>query len=251
MPLVIHKFVLFGDSITQFANDQSGFALAPALQHLYQRKLDVVNRGFSGYNTNEGVVVLREVLQADLALQGSIKLMYLFMGTNDAATNFQGVAPEKYRANLDQMVKLILQHDIKLVVIGPALHDQTLSTIAREDRDDSEPFSSSKRTRQYADIAALVAHGNNVPFIDLWTAFQKFGGWSFEELTEGLPDLGELLSDGIHYTPKAYEILYEELVATISASFPDLLPDNLPLVFPYYLDIDRENVEKSLMDSIN
>lgn len=240
------KFILFGDSITQYSSDQAGFALAPALQHLYMRKLDIVSRGFSGYNTNHGVIVLREILE----VESNIKLMYVFMGTNDAASTFQSVPLEKYRENLDKMVKMILHHGIKVIVVGPALHDQTLSRIAREDRDEDDAFSSSAATRKYADAASHVAFGNNVPFIDLWKVFQKHGLWTTQELMEGSPDLSELLVDGIHYTPRAYELLYEELVQTISATYPELSSDNLKTVFPLYDDIDRANIEKSLMESI-
>lgn len=247
MPLSIPKFVLFGDSITQHSSDQSGFALAPALQNLYQRKMDIVTRGFSGYNTDHGLVVLREVLKHDGAADGHIKLMYLFMGTNDAALTFQKVEPEKFRENLLQMARLVLLYGIKLIVIGPGLHDQALSTVAFESE---EPFLSSRRTRQYADIASEVSAQLEVPFIDLWTIFQKYGGWTTQALFDNLADLAVLLSDGIHYTPKAYEIMYEEIVSVISGSYPELLPDNMKQVFPYYADIDVENIEKSLLESI-
>lgn len=247
---LFNKFILFGDSITQFASDQSGFALAPALQNLYQRKLDIASRGFSGYNTTNGLVVLREVLKADGAETGCVKLMYIFMGTNDAATTFQNVPVDQFKENLDKMAKMVLEYDIKLIIVGPGLHDQTLSMIAREDRNDEEPFSSSKVTRIYADAAAAVSHENKVPFIDTWAVFQNYGEWTTDELMVGSPDLSELLTDGIHYTPKAYELLYEELVESISVSYPEMLPENLSSVFPDYKDIDYEDVEKSLMESI-
>lgn len=246
---LFNKFILFGDSITQYASDQSGFALAPALQNLYQRKLDIVSRGFSGYNTNNGLIVLREILKYDGADTGSIKLMNIFLGTNDASTEFQKVPVDQYRENLDKMVKLALKHDIKLILLGPALHDLALSMVALNDWDSDVPFSSSKATRIYADAAAAVAHENNLPFIDLWKIFQNYGNWTTEDILEGSPDLSELLSDGVHFTPKAYELIYEELVETISVSYPELLPDNLPLVFPDYKVIDYDNLEKSVMES--
>lgn len=250
MPLVFDKFVLFGDSITQYSSDQSGFALAPALQHFYQRKLDILTRGFSGYNTDQTLIVLRELLKGESALSGSIKLMTIFMGTNDAATTFQGVPVERYKSNLDATVKLALEKNILVILIGPGLHDQNLCSIAREGRGDTQPFSSSKTTREYADVAEKVAHGNKVPFIDLWSAFQRYGNWKTEDLLEGNADLSELLCDGIHFTPKAYQIMYEEIVETISVSFPELLPDALPSILPNYGDMDMDNIEKSIMDSI-
>jgi hypothetical protein len=43
-------WVLFGDSITQFACSADG-GWASHLAFAYQRKCDVVERGFAGYNT--------------------------------------------------------------------------------------------------------------------------------------------------------------------------------------------------------
>ena len=44
------RFVLFGNSITQYSFQPAGFGASIA--HLYQRHADIVNRGFSGYNTD-------------------------------------------------------------------------------------------------------------------------------------------------------------------------------------------------------
>ena len=43
------RFVLLGDSLSQNAFDQDGSGTA--LQNLYQRRMDILNRGFSGYPT--------------------------------------------------------------------------------------------------------------------------------------------------------------------------------------------------------
>jgi hypothetical protein len=49
MPAVRPLFVLFGDSITQRGFAPGGWAAA--LADRYGRRVDVVNRGYSGYNT--------------------------------------------------------------------------------------------------------------------------------------------------------------------------------------------------------
>jgi len=53
-------FMLFGDSITQGAwePDMNGFG--QRLSHIYARKLDVLNRGFSGYNTDWALPVFEQ-----------------------------------------------------------------------------------------------------------------------------------------------------------------------------------------------
>lgn len=252
MPLSFDKFLLFGDSITEYANNQAGFALAPALQDLYSRKLDVVTRGFSGYNTDQGLVVLREVFKADNAASGAIKLIYIFMGTNDAATTFQGVPVERYALNLKLMVNLAENCGIKVILVGPGLHDQDLvkENFKPDEGKPYEPFSSNETTRIYADAAQNVARELKVPFVDLWTAFQEYGGWTKEELLTGTPDLSELLTDGIHYTPRAYEVFYDFLVEKIVTHYPELAPLSLQMKFPYYRDVDYDNIEESIMEYI-
>lgn len=61
------------------------------------------------------------------------------------------------------------------------------------------------------------------------------------------PNLSEYLKDGIHYTPKAYEVFYDALIKLIKAHYPELHPDNLPRHCPYYGDIDLDNYEDSIL----
>lgn len=56
-----------------------------ALAHHFARKLDVVNRGFGGYNSRWGVKLLEQVL-AQIQAQGQrVAFMTLWFGANDAA----------------------------------------------------------------------------------------------------------------------------------------------------------------------
>ena len=43
------RIALYGDSLTQFSFDVRGWGAMMA--HSYQRRADIINRGFSGYNT--------------------------------------------------------------------------------------------------------------------------------------------------------------------------------------------------------
>lgn len=233
------KFILFGDSITQYASSQDGFALAPALQHLYSRKADIVTRGFLGYNSEWARPVFAECLRADAQPEDKVKLVLIFLGTNDAGHTFQAVPVDRYADNLRYMVDLAQAKGIKVVLVGPGLHHRIESLIESGDRTD---FSSSKRTRLYADAAQAVALEKKVPFVDLWAAFQKHGGWSTEDLLNDLPDLLGLLPDGIHFSPEAYEVFYDAWVETVAALYPELTPALMPLVLPDYSEIDPDNV---------
>lgn len=246
MVYTIPKLVLFGDSITQHANDQVGFALAPALQSHYARKMDIVTRGFSGYNTNHAVYTLPEVLDADNAKSGIIKLIVIFMGTNDAAFNFQGVPIDTYKANLQKLIDLAKSYNIKVILVGPTLHGRAECIAASESQGLDPNFSDTIATRKYADVAAGVAAASGVPFLDLWYVFQKYGGWSTDDLIANKVPLGELLPDGIHFSPKAYEIYYNELINVIGKSYPELKAEELPLYFPSYDGVDFDHMEESI-----
>jgi hypothetical protein len=37
---------------------------------------------------------------------------------------------------------------------------------------------------------------------------------------------------GLHFTPKAYSIFYEEMIKTIAGKWPDQIPEKLPYVIP-------------------
>lgn len=85
------QFVTFGDSITQrgFAPGWTG-----ALADAYQRRADVVNRGYSGYNTRWALQLLDRVFPppepAAAAAAPPPRLVTIFFGANDAALPERG-----------------------------------------------------------------------------------------------------------------------------------------------------------------
>jgi lysophospholipase L1-like esterase len=80
------QWLLFGDSITQRGFGAGGWA--GVLADTYQRRVDVINRGYSGFNTRLAVEILDDVLPA--AAAGTIGLATVFFGANDAALADQG-----------------------------------------------------------------------------------------------------------------------------------------------------------------
>ena len=56
--------LLFGDSITEYAFEEGGWA--SRLAHAYRRKADVVARGYSGYNSAQALRLAPHVLDASL-----------------------------------------------------------------------------------------------------------------------------------------------------------------------------------------
>ncbi|KAH3682992.1 hypothetical protein WICPIJ_006038, partial [Wickerhamomyces pijperi] len=133
------KFLLIGDSITErSANplpvtdyiadgyDHSGkystdkgpmeFCFFGQLQHDYVRRMDVINRGFSGYNSEYWKFMIDKVLQIEHDLSyNKCKIVSLFLGTNDAATaKPDGVPYDEFLSNMDYIINQILKRDIKI-----------------------------------------------------------------------------------------------------------------------------------------
>ena len=76
------QFITFGDSITQKGfSSPSGWTAA--LAEAYQRRADVVNRGYSGYNTNWALQLLDKVFPP--AGCSGVRLATVWFGANDAA----------------------------------------------------------------------------------------------------------------------------------------------------------------------
>ena len=76
------------------------------LSHFWSRKVDVINRGFSGYNSRWGLSVIEEVV-----IKYDPQLVIIFFGANDA------VVPEgntfvplsEFSDNINKMVSIIQQ----------------------------------------------------------------------------------------------------------------------------------------------
>lgn len=159
------------------------------------------------------------------------KIMTIFFGTNDAFNNLQGVPLARYGENIDKLVKLAKSHSIKVIVISPAVHVAELRAQLG-----GEPLGAEKTNGLYAAEAKSVATKNNVGFVDLFTKF----------LEHELP-VNKLISDGIHFTPEGYKVLFDELMKEISDKYPEESPENIPVTLKLWGDLiqvqDREKME--------
>lgn len=247
MSLNYDKIIVFGDSITQFSN-QDAFGLQPALQNLYQRKLDVINRGFSGYSSRHGTYILPKILAGELnQKEDNVKLITIFFGTNDATllqdelADLQRVPIEEYEKNIDQLVRLSLEAGAKVILISPGLHDGALSK--DPERPANTDWLSNEHILKYVEAGERISKKHDVGFVNLWDAFRIYGGWSKEQVLESTSksdkhiSFAELVDDGIHFTGKAYEILFNEVVKVIDGKFPELKADSLPLRLLYWRDL--------------
>ncbi|QPG76552.1 hypothetical protein FOA43_003942 [Brettanomyces nanus] len=215
------------------------------------QKLDVLNRGYGGYNSKHGKVILPHIIDAEDTKFTKIRLMTIFWGTNDAVDTFQHVDIKEYEENIDAMVKLAKKNDINVIVIGPALHDTTAYTkLYEEGAVEFKDTAKSSVNGRYSEVAKKVAADNNVPFVDIWTLFVKYGGWENidpdEINSKNYPKIKELLMDGIHFMPEGYRILFEGIQEAIKNYYPELYFEKLPEHLAAWDNIDDSNLETSL-----
>lgn len=231
MSMKFHKFLLFGDSITEFAfntrTDNEGedtFALGPALVNIYTRKMDIIQRGFSGYNSRWGLKLLPHILENE----NDIVMSTIFFGSNDACiSGSQHVPLNEYKDNIRRLAGMLKAKGIKPIIVGPALHDQEKWHKLAPEEVAAGRIRSSEKFKEYSDAAKEVAEDENIPFVDLHSAFNEKGRSSWRSL----------FTDGLHYSGKGYEVFFNELMSQIRMSYPELSPEKLPYKMPYWRDV--------------
>jgi len=266
------QFLLFGDSITQF----STLTLQAYLQTQYVRRLDVINRGLSGFTLPMGVGALHKFLPytTPRSTWPKIKIVTVFFGANDACVpgEQQHVDLQVYIDTLKKLISYpVFQQDgparTKIVIITPPP--------VNEHQFERMPSGHFQRragiTSQYARAARETGGIEGVPILDLWTILMRKVGWEpsmgrecccghipyqadvastsashFQHIpgcyhapadwADADHQLSDFLTDGLHLTKLGYDVLFWELLNLIKQELPDCAPDNLPFVLPEWRD---------------
>jgi len=241
--------MLFGDSITQGAWEPGVDGFGERLSHIYARKLDVINRGYSGYNTEWGLPVFAQCFPKRTDGGAKVKVLTIWFGANDACIkpSPQHVPLDKFISNLKTMIEMVQSSDslyyspstrIILITPPPVGAIQRAADLAA--RDPPLPLDRLfETTRMYADGIRALALDKKVAVADVWTSL-------WEGVTQNEAALDEVLADGLHLNRKGYEIMYETLIKTISAVYPEVHYDNVPYIFPAWDKINWDSPEESL-----
>lgn len=207
------KIVLFGDSLIQFSVGDGG--LTPRLMNHYQRQLDVVVRGFSGYNTEWCKELLKPVL--DGVGPGKICAVVIFLGTNDSAAQGspQHVSVEVYQANLRHLVTVAKQYTQKVILVGLGLMDETNPA--------QQPgLRFNRGLITYSQACRSVAMEQGASFVDLANEMYKSLGVSqYNAAMPGDADyqgdisVAGLVPDGLHFSAEAYKVFFDALLRAL------------------------------------
>ncbi|KAF8892562.1 SGNH hydrolase-type esterase domain-containing protein [Infundibulicybe gibba] len=246
--------MLFGDSITQggWAPDHNG--MGQHLSHVYARKLDVLNRGLSGYNTDWAIPVFKQCLaESGTPNVPKVRLLVIWFGANDACIkpSPQHVPLTRFISNLKHMVNLVqspkssyYSPSTRIILITPPpvnTHQRKADLQARP-----EPLELDRlfdTTKAYSEgCGTWPGKGSRRcrRVVELW--------YAAGEKEEGL---AAYLEDGLHLNKDGYKIVTEALIATIKEKYPEVHYDNLEFVFSLWAEINWNDPAHSLMKRSN
>lgn len=237
--------MLLGDSLTQGGWEPEGFATR--LAYAYTRKLDVINRGMSGYNTEW----IKPIFEQCFATQDAqphvpkVRILTIWLGANDAALpgTPQHIPLPTYASNLSGLIKAVtdpasprFSSYTKIVLLTPPPVNtyQWLEHIRLNDPSKEASDRKFEVTQQYAEAVKEVGKKEGVPVVDLWTTFWDAVGHEERRLNE-------LLTDGLHLNGRGYGIVFDELMKSVKANYPELHYENLGTVFALWDEINPQN----------
>lgn len=246
------QVVLFGDSLFQGAVEvNDGFSFQAALQSQVKRRFDVLNRGFSGYNTSNALRLLPDIFPPPTPNGPKLEYLFVLFGANDACvrlpTNHQHVPLDRYKENLVRIIRHpnIVAHKPKIFLITPPPLDQI--RITELDLAIGHPSATrhTKISAAYSQAVRDVAAEQGVGLVDLCKAVMdraivKTPGFDASKGARlGDPEWGvrgyleHLLPDGLHLSTESYRIFYDlvqPLVGSEWAGTPD--EDKVGFVYP-------------------
>lgn len=233
------KIYLFGDSITEMSFAEGGWGAS--LTNHFARTVDVVLRGYSGYNTRWALKVIDKVFPVQESGVDPPLAVTVFFGANDASLpdrscGFQHVPLHEYQNNLKSIVSSLQKRwpTTHVVLITPPPIDEKGRLLYPFLGDGSGlPERTNESAGTYAKACLAVASECQIPVIDLWNKMQNVPGWQ-----------KACLSDGLHLTPDGNKIVFDEVLEKLKEKGLSLetLPHDLPLILS---DIDPKDPHKA------
>ena len=254
------KIILFGDSITQMSFSATDCGWGAYIADRYQRRADVINRGFSGYNTNWFLKFAEtNAGKADLFEHDGVKLVTIFFGANDASdpvhNRRQHVPLEHYKNNIRKIInlaKINFGSNVAIILMTPPPVSVEGRLKFQRERYKERATGILERTLelsgQYAKAVADISNELNLPLLDLWTIMQAVPSWP------------SLLSDGLHLSQKGNRFVGEALLDCIRNKLPALsikldpisgnansasLCEGIERIAPWHDEIDPSQPDKA------
>ncbi|TQV99470.1 GDSL Lipase/Acylhydrolase family protein [Cordyceps javanica] len=258
------QVVLLGDSLFQFSVDtDEGFSFEAALQSRYSRRLDVVNRGLSGYNTANVLEYFDRLIPEKTSSSPEIKYLVILLGANDAVvplpSTWQHVPLEQYGENLRKIIThpRIRAHDPKILLVTPPPLDEIKTALDDKAEGYPCPIRRAAISAQYSQKARdVAAEYENLTLIDLYQVLMDKaiemvpGDYEKGGPLPGTPENGKqagldkLLPDGLHLGGMAYREFYKTIWPHIGSEWLRLPEgDRTGYVFPDWREFEPKKAE--------
>ncbi|KAJ1560794.1 isoamyl acetate-hydrolyzing esterase, partial [Nowakowskiella sp. JEL0078] len=216
------------------------------LQEAYVRRVDIINHGYGGYNSEWARPIFPHILTAFCKQPPS--LITIFFGANDSVTevNKKNHVPiPRYIANITNLIETATKTfpESRIIVISPPpiKSDQRPEPIWEPYVVDR--FNNVIKNYHYAccKAAASFSKNVNVEVIDTW---EMLLGAGYEAMLEEEIDrqLVGYLTDGLHFAKTANEKLAEKILDVIRLRFPELVPDEITPTFPVFWEVDPSDL---------
>ncbi|KAF9346702.1 hypothetical protein BGX34_003710 [Mortierella sp. NVP85] len=258
------SFLLLGDSITQGSFDLEYRGFGAQLAQSYQRRLDIVNRGYSGYTSEQGIHLLPQFLprvEQSTSTAPKIQFLTIFYGANDAclSPSLQHVELERYEQNIRTMIDMVHSPNsptyspgTRIILICPGPVEESLWAHRRKGQ--GRPMDRDKDvTKQYAALCLKVGQEyqaknaqqaspqhHQVDVIDTW-------GLITAQVENGQQALTDYLRDGVHFTSEANDLVFKHIMEIIRRRYPEWDPEKMPMHAPLYADLDLAHPETDLL----
>merc|ERR1712071_381381 len=227
-----------GDSITELSWGTDGNGWAAVLQDHFQRRAQIITRGYGGYSSQAAVDYfdhlhvlpeLKKSIKQTTAVSGhNPSAAIVFYGANDSVLrdckdNGQHVPVPIFTANLEKIIKhlkveLMITYVI-LITLPMYDVDAWLPFIVNK-YNLAEPPESKRNnensTKYRQAVLDLADKTNSVLVCDLWNAMERRADWK------------DCLCDGLHFSPKGQRLLADTLIPILEPLLPayeDYMPN--------------------------
>ncbi|XP_019413287.1 PREDICTED: GDSL esterase/lipase CPRD49-like isoform X1 [Lupinus angustifolius] len=203
-PTVRPKFVLFGSSIVEYGFHEGW---AATLAHLYGRQVDVVLRGYAGWNSRTALRILDKIFPKHATQQPSLVIVYF--GGNDATHpqpdgHGSHVPLKEYSENMRKIFNHLKSLSEKTRIIFLSAPPVNEAQIFGNSILLGKPLRTNESCRIYSEAGLELCHELNIKAIDLWSALQKRDDWR---------DVCFL--DGIHLSAEGNKIVAKEILKVL------------------------------------
>ncbi|THH10184.1 hypothetical protein EW145_g1484 [Phellinidium pouzarii] len=183
--------------------------IAQRLAHEYARIFDVINRGFSGYNTDCAIPVFEQslVLRNEQTLASKMRLLTIWYGANDSVLPgfLQHVPLARFDENLTHLINMVrnpasawYSPETKIILITPPPINTNQRRAELAAKNPPQKLDRAfDVTAEYAETVRRVGAREQISVVDAWQVVWDAAGQKEEALSK-------YLTDGLHVTAEGY-----------------------------------------------